>query len=128
MSEVDDLRDRVEELESRVSEIEKQVSDSVQLDKKISLVEFVKNSSSASTHKERIATIGYYLEAQESQETFTTADIDGAYGQLGEKISNAAARASDAVSEGWIQVEDAGPPREFTVTKTGGEIVEGLLE
>lgn len=128
MSEIVDLRNRVEDLESRVSELEERISDSVKLDKKLSLVEFVKNSSYASTHKERITTIGYYLEAHEDQQTFTTADIENAYKQLGESISNAAARASDAVSEGWIEVDEPGPPREFIVTKTGAEIVEELLE
>lgn len=128
MSDIDELRDRLEELETRVGELEDAVTSSVKLDKNASLVEFVKNSSSASTHKERIVSIGYFLEAYEDQETFTTSDIEDAYKQLGEKISNAAARASDAVSEGWVRISESGPPREFTITKTGAEIVERLIE
>lgn len=68
------------------------------------------------------------MEANTDQDTFTTSDIEDAYKQLGENISNAAARASETVSEGWVQVAKTGQTREFVLTKTGAEVVEDLLE
>lgn len=128
MSDENDLRARVEELEQRVSALEATVSGSVKLGKKVSLAEFVKNASSASTHKEKLVTIGYYLEAHEGADTFTTGDIEDAYQKIGESNTNFSARATEALSDGWIQVAESSSPREFELTRTGAEVVEDLLE
>lgn len=128
MTDVEDLRDRFEDLESRVEELEAQVSGSLKFEKESSLVEFVKNESSASTHKEKLVAIGYYLEAYEDQDSFTTGHIEDAYDKMGEKKTNFSARASEAMADGWIELVEEGPPQEFEVTRTGISIVEDLLE
>lgn len=127
MTEVDDLRVRIE-LETRVTEVGAQVNDSVKLEKELSLVEVVKNESSASTHKEKLVAIGYYLEAYENQDTFTTNHIEEAYEKMGEKKTNFSSRAAEAVAAGWIELVKEGPPQEFELTRTGINIVEELLK
>lgn len=120
------LEEQLEKHEERIRELEEEVNDSVALDKQLSMPEFVNNECGASTHKERVISIGYYLEAYESRDSFTKDDLGEAYQRCGESSTNFSARAAEAVSEGWLKVTDSEDLRRWSLTKTGAEKVEKL--
>jgi hypothetical protein len=120
------LEKRLEQHEERIRVLEEEVNDSVSLDMDLSMPEFVNNECNASTHQERVISIAYYLRAYEDQDSFTKNDLEKAYQRCGESSTNFSARASEAVKEGFLKVEDNGRPRHWSLTKTGAEEVEGL--
>ena len=128
--EIEDLRKQIEEHEERIQELEEAVDNSVALDKQLSMPEFVNNEVEPNYHKEKIITVGYYLEAFEGQETFDKNDLEQAYEKCGmKKASNFSDRAGSAVSNGWLKIEhagDSGTPRRWTLTKTGADKVEEM--
>ena len=120
------LKERLDQHEERIRELEEEVDDSVSLDMELSMPEFVNNECEASTHQERVISIAYYLKAYEDQDSFTKNDLEDAYQRCGESGTNFSARASEAVKDGLLKVEDNGRPRHWSLTKTGAEEVEIL--
>jgi hypothetical protein len=123
---VQKLEERLDQHEERIRELEEEVDDSVSLDMELSMPEFVNNECEASTHQERVISIAYYLKAYEDQDSFTKNDLEDAYQRCGESGTNFSARASEAVKEGFLKVDDNGRPRHWSLTKTGAEEVEKM--
>lgn len=128
MNESNDLRERVSDLEDRITEIEDTMSDGVSLDKEVSLPELLNNKSSAGTHKEKIVVIAYYLEAYEDKDAYTTSAFKRGYSKCGFGDTNWSARASEAVSSGYLRILDDSKPRKYSLTNTGVSKAEGLIE
>ncbi|MBC5792740.1 MAG: hypothetical protein H8Z69_01750 [Nanohaloarchaea archaeon] len=120
------IEKRLNQHEERIQELEEKVEDSVSLDMELSMPEFVNNECEASTHKERVISISYYLKAYENQDSFTKKDLEQAYQRCGESSTNFSARASEAVKDGLLKVDDNGRPRHWSLTKTGAEEVETM--
>lgn len=123
----EEVQKQLQDHEERIQKLEEVIDDTVVLDKQLSMPEFVNNDVNPSSHKEKIVAIGYYLEAYQDQESFTKDDLKDSYQKCGlTKTKNFSARASDAISEGWLDVADSGRPRHWSLTKTGAEKVEKM--
>ena len=125
--ELTEIRSRLDEHEERIGYLEHEVSTRVVLDKAVSFSEFVNIECQPQFHKEKVATIGYFLEAYEEVESFSKQDLEEGYERAGlSKPSNISDMAGEAVSEGWLEIVKADQPREWALTKTGAKMVESL--
>jgi hypothetical protein len=99
---VEALQERVQQLEERVATIEERFESGDVPDERADLRTFVEQVD-PSTHVERVVTIGYHLEIQQSRENFTLEDIENGYRTCKiQKPANTSDALANAEERGWL--------------------------
>ncbi len=122
-----ELRERVEALESRVSELESLAEKGEMTEDTPEMREFVE-AADASSHVERAATIGRFLEEFGGKDSFKTKDIEEGYKAcrtpLPSNLSDVLRRAEK--QDLTMVVDTDGQEKSWRLTADGEELVASL--